>query len=356
LLNIAITFDYELFLGANNSSDSDILFEPTEEFITLLEYYKLTSTFFADICSITAHKKFQLYTYVNVFEKQLKKMLKKGHDVQLHLHPNWLLSEYKDNKWNFDTTHYTVHSFGFGSQKPLNAYNIIANGKKYLESLLQPEYSRYKCVAYRAGGYSVQPHEDLFRILHSEGILIDSSVCSNMYSSSDTISYDFRSIPKCLNWWIVPGKEFSFCGKKEDGAMFEVQIPSQRNNILKRLFNSRYNRSIRETQKRGEFISMPGAQDSQRNILKRFLEYNNTFTRLTFDSMGSDRMIPFLYEIERKHRNENAYIAIVCHPKLADKGIFSNMEAVLKVISMDSKFRFVNMRQIYDEISSLNAN
>ena len=146
MLNIAITFDYELFLGENYLSDDEILFSPTRRLEELLDSHGITSTFFADVCSVFAHKKYGLNQYVNSFEDQLRELIKHGHDVQLHLHPNWLLSEYRNEKWIFDTTHYRLHDFGFDSCD-LTVPGIIHMGKEYLEKIIFPVSSDYKCIA-----------------------------------------------------------------------------------------------------------------------------------------------------------------------------------------------------------------
>ena len=202
MLNIAITFDYELFLGRNLAESKDVLFEPTERIINLLNSYGVTSTFFADICSVFAHKKSGLKEYVDDFEAQLKRMILTGHDVQLHIHPNWLLSNYTEGEWIFDTTHYRIHNFGFDADAKTSAQSIIHGGKQYLEDLLQNVCASYKCIAYRAGGYSVQPHQELFQVLMDEGIIIDSSVCAKQFADTSANKYDFRRSPNATNWWI----------------------------------------------------------------------------------------------------------------------------------------------------------
>ena len=52
MLNICITFDYELFLGKNNAPYKEILFTPTDNLIRTLSEKGVSGTFFADVCSV----------------------------------------------------------------------------------------------------------------------------------------------------------------------------------------------------------------------------------------------------------------------------------------------------------------
>ena len=44
MLNVCITFDYELFLGKNNASYQEILFQPTDRLIELLSRKGVSGT------------------------------------------------------------------------------------------------------------------------------------------------------------------------------------------------------------------------------------------------------------------------------------------------------------------------
>ena len=55
MLNVCITFDYELFLGKNNAPYKEILFAPTDNLIRTLSEKGVSGTFFADVCSVDAH-------------------------------------------------------------------------------------------------------------------------------------------------------------------------------------------------------------------------------------------------------------------------------------------------------------
>jgi len=344
MLNIVVSYDYELFLGDNFKESSIILFEPTDRLIELMGKYGVTSTFFVDVCSVFAHKKYGLNEYVEEFTNQLQKMILNGHDVQLHIHPNWYLSEYIDGRWVFNTSHYMLHRFGYDRKNSLNVYSIIDECIEYLEKTIKPIKPDYKCIAYRAGGYSVQPHSSLFRYLREKGILIDSSVCSNLYCSSATLNYDFRKLPSSPNWWIIPEKAFDYCGTMNEGGLYEVPLLSEKNSLIKKIINQEYSQDFRVEPLNGSFIKLNDSSQVKLNLFSKAMKYMNSYALVSFDSMPAYRMIRYLSRYEKKH--DNAIVSVICHPKMVDSGELKNMERVFQELLENRKMLLTNMSNI----------
>ncbi len=350
MINVVVSFDYELFLGENYKDSNEILFKPTNKLLELLGSYQVTSTFFADVCSVLAHQKSELFEFADGFSYQLREIIDKGHDVQLHIHPNWLLSDYFDEKWHLNTSHYMIHKFGFDERKSTNAYKIIDDCINYLETIIKPINPDYKCVAYRAGGYSIQPHDKLFRYLRNKGIMIDSSVCSGQYCFSDTLNYDFRNMPLKTNWWITPDKSFEYCGEKKSGGLFEIPLLSDKNSIIKKILIKEYSDRVKTEPLNGTYIKM-NTEMTEKNptICEKVMNYTKGYALVSFDSMPAYRMIDFFNRFEKRHHRENVFVSVICHPKLVDSGVLNNMEQVLKALTRDDRFCFTNMAKIADD-------
>jgi len=350
MLSLVVSYDYELFLGENYKPFEEILIAPTNQLLDLMQKYNIKSTFFVDVCCVLAHKKFGLTDFVDAFENQVHRMLCEGHDVQLHIHPNWLVSEYLDGRWNINTTNYTLHSFGSAPSEYLNMYNIIDECIEYLQKIGQKTINNYRCIAYRAGGYSVQPHEKLFEYLYFKGIRIDSSVCKNFYCKSDTLNYDFRNVPKKANWYINPKMSFSHdCGKNSEGLL-EIPILSEKNNIFKKLFIKEYSQKIRRTPLNGSFISLSNSHSvnsRKRNKIINVINYMRSYSMISFDSMPSYRIIAFIKKYALKNSKDNPVISIICHPKMVDMGLLENMEKVFHSLQCEKNIKFTNMSEIH---------
>ena len=104
-----------------------------------------------------------------------------------------------------------------------------------MKILLQEVDSNYKCIAYRAGGYGLQPNEDvIIEALIDSGYLIDSSVVPGMYYKSNFHNIDFRNTPNLANYFI--SKEYSLT-RPSDRGIFEIPIPGENASIISLIKN-----------------------------------------------------------------------------------------------------------------------
>lgn len=157
---------------------------------------------------------------------------------------------------------------------------------------MSTENQDYKCVAYRAGGLSLQPHSELVRILRNNGILIDSSVCKNLFIESEAIKYDYRNVPSKMNWWLTPDKEFTYEGCKVEGGVFEVPVCSDNNSLFRRLFWKKAKLvlpSVSLPNERGTFINLETATKRQ-SKLRILLNYNKIYSITSFDGTAPEKL------------------------------------------------------------------
>lgn len=227
MLKICFTADHELFFGNNMADAKHVFIEPTYRLMEVLERYQIPLCLMTDVCSILRYKELNVKdnNYVDLMEEQLRYAIRGGHDVQLHIHPHWLTSNFNDGKWEFDYSRYRLHSFGFSQTDVNSVQSIIMEGKEYLLELLTPVDPEYNCIAFRAGGLCIQPEQELFAVLHAAGIKIDSSVFHGGYRNNFIEYFDFRKLPSKANWWVNPQKGLPYEADENNGV-FEVAIGS----------------------------------------------------------------------------------------------------------------------------------
>lgn len=352
MLNVALTFDYELFFGENYGTSDEILFTPTGKLLDLLDKYNVKATFFADVLSVYMHEKYGLNDYCDRFTAQIKDMISRGHDVQLHIHSHWLKSTYENGKWIFDTDSYKLHSFGFDDNSEFSVRKIIVWGKKYLEDSLIPVKSSYKCVSFRAGGYGIQPHKELFTILHENGIFIDSSVSLNQKSSGIN-SYDFTTINKLVGWWAPINGELGDDCSDRSNAMFEVPIGSVKNSLFRRLFSPKTERSLSLKHLRGTYIGSSSVDKSvakPEGKIKRVLRYGKAIRRLSFDSINYALLTKAIVDISQKYKGSSSFISLIGHPKLIEQEWLNNFESLLIEICKMDDCKPITMQDIGNSI------
>ena len=186
-MNIYITLDYELFFGTKSGSVDNCIIKPTEALLKIVEPYDIKFVFFVDVgylVKLEEHKEqySELQDDYLKITSQIKYLAKKGHGIELHIHPHWEDSYYDGNDWAFDTSRYKLADFS--SEK---IERIVT---KYTKSLTRISGQTPK--AYRAGGWSAQPFKEIGKALKANDIYIDSTVFPGGYYESSAQYYDFR--------------------------------------------------------------------------------------------------------------------------------------------------------------------
>ena len=348
MLKVCITFDYELFLGRNNAPYQEILFSPTERIVKMLREQEVSGTFFADVCSVEAHRRLGDEKYCDDFRAQLQLMTQMGQDVQLHLHTNWFTAEKVEDQIIPGKEGYRIHSFGFGADG--KAPEIIRQGKDYLTAVCGAVKPDYRCVAFRAGGFSVQPEKELFEALVQQGIVIDSSVVPHM--RADTLnSYDFTDVPKRLNWWVDPALGLSEAVRPGPNTLLEIPIATARPRLLQAAGKPKSELSLPSHKPLGEYVK-GGQPPKKKNALARQYHRLFDYRYVSLDTRYYLRVMEDLAYIYSKYRldRSDGYICLICHPKLADEARIENIKKLTQEIKKQpQRYRFADFTEICRE-------
>lgn len=294
-MKVFLTFDYELFFGEDPGTIEKCMLEPTNDLFRLAENMDVQYTFFVDVGFLVAADKYdQLNDEVSKVEGQIRDMIKRGHDVQLHIHPHWERAEYKDGKWEMNVKGaYRLHDFGPEERKA-----IIRKYKKRIEELIGRKVS-----VLRAGGWCIQPFSDLKGALKEEGVIADTSVIRGDFMLTDEYALDFREAPEKDEYRF----EDDVCVEDPNGSFTEYPITSMRYSplffwrlySLGRLFPGRH-KMIGD----GNFLSQGGRK---KKVLKTY-SYNHIST----DGYFSSKLEQGLNMCENKGFQK---MVVIGHPK-----------------------------------------
>ena len=223
-MNIFLTFDYELYFGERSGSVQKCIIDPTEMLMKVSEKHGVKLVQFVDVGFLIKLDEFrkQFPTLENDYEllkNQLHQLVKNGHEIQLHIHPHWEDSFFDGSKWVINIDRYRIHDFDDASIK-----SIV---KRYIDELAKYT-DRKKIIAYRAGGWCIQPFEKLKASLKENDITIDSSVFKNGFYESQHYSYDFRNTSNKSRWKF----ENDPCSENVEGNFLEIPIASRLNSPL----------------------------------------------------------------------------------------------------------------------------
>jgi hypothetical protein len=357
MLNVCITFDYEIFFGKNYFNDEQILFEPTNKLLEILNKYNVSATFFADVCSVSRHKELGLELYPERFKNQLIDLSLNKQDIQLHIHPHWYNSKFVDHNWIFDNNSYSINNFPYAKENNnlLTVEKIIREGKEYLESLLKSINKSYQCIAYRAGGFSIQPEEKLFNTLIGMGIKIDSSVANGLEAKDEINAYSFKKTPSCAHWWVNPTIGVKKEGIASNENILEISVATIQDRPKKWFLSlsNAYHKKKVKYELRGTYMS------PQKHVKKSKLRHALTLIEkrwnnpiiVSLDAYDAKVLWGCLKHLFKKYKAENhdVFITIIGHPKLMNEERLQNFEAFLKLYEKNkNNIRFVTMADIYN--------
>ena len=190
-IHLALTHDWEL-RGDGSGDIEQIQFAPLRRLQKIYAKFSARTTFLPDVMQQLRFRQVEskhpdLKELADSWDEHVRTAFRQGHDIQLHLHPQWLNAEYEAGRWQMN-----------GDWSILNydrevAYAMLAETKQYLEDLLQPVNSTYRCLAFRAGALAAAPSNHLFESLVERGIQLDVSIAGGVFVNNQTLQLDYRN-------------------------------------------------------------------------------------------------------------------------------------------------------------------
>lgn len=289
--NILLTYDYEVFFVKFGTIDNSLLI-PTSELVKEMDRHSMKGTFFVDVLFLDYLRRQGDNAAYDRIINQLKWVLSCGHRIELHIHPHWLDTD----KGIVDFKRYRLQTFSEEEQS-----SIFAKGLEILYSIAKSEDANYKVLAYRAGGWCVQPFSELYNTFKEYDIRIDSSVASGMYQKSSSHFFDFRN---------APNKEYYNFSKeitveKTDGEFVEIPITTFKTNPINKL----YKRWIAKTNKK----QITSYGDGHGMTVSKFVLLRKLFERRAMFSIDGVFDLEHMFELMKK--SELDTITFISHPK-----------------------------------------
>ena len=188
---LALTHDWEL-RGDGSGDIEQIQFAPLRQLQKIYAKFGARTTFLPDVMQQLRFRQFEskhpeLKEWADSWNEHVRTAFRQGHDIQLHLHPQWLNARYENGRWQMDG------DWSILKYDREVAYAMLADTKKYLEDLLQPFDATYRCLAFRAGALAAAPSDHLFKSLIELGIELDVSIGGGVFVNNQTLQLDYRN-------------------------------------------------------------------------------------------------------------------------------------------------------------------
>lgn len=187
---LALTHDWEL-RGDGSGDIEELQFAPLRRLLRIYEQAGVRATFLPDVMQQLTFRRRQtehleLKSMADRWDDHARKAFRSGHDVQLHLHPQWLNGEYANGHWHLPG------EWSIVKYDRQTARSMLEQSQRYLEQLLRPLDQNYRCIAFRAGALAAAPSDHLFETLANLGIQLDVSIAPGLVANDHNLGLDYR--------------------------------------------------------------------------------------------------------------------------------------------------------------------
>jgi hypothetical protein len=330
MLKLIFTLDYEIH-GNGDGCAAELMVSPTARILDLFDDFGAKLTIMADTVEIMKFREHREYSgqspgVYGLIENQLKDAARRGHDVQLHLHPAYAHASYSGGRWILDLSEYDLARLSYD-----RIYGLVREGKRFLEELLGSVRPGYRCLAFRAANWSMNPSQNIIRALLANGISIDTSIFK--YGKRDgLVRFDYSKAESHMCPWPVDPSEV--CRRDDTGELFEFPIYCEARSLWAFLSAARFRR-LRESW-RHRFADQSLTPDARQAGLAvgararglRELtalaawKFSSIFKKyawkLDFNQCSGRQMMSALRRAGAQHRSPETDLPVVCigHSKL----------------------------------------
>ena len=318
-MKIFLTYDYELFFGSKPGTVKNSIIRPVKKLLKIADLYNINYNFFVDVGyliklnELTNKKnKISLKQDFNSIYNNLKLLMTKGHDLQLHIHPHWEDSTYHNDTWKLNTSKYRLHEFD-----NIDIINIITKYKNFLEEIKEDKIS-----AFRAGGWSIQPFNLIKQGLIKNDILIDSTVFKGGYYNSNYQYYNFKSTPNKDYW------KFENDPLKEDKEGKFIELPISSIKLSPRFYIYYSLIKLLKLKHHKPFGDGNPIQPSSKNILNFFTK--SSISPVSLDGFKSKYILNSVIENQKLFGQQNSIFVAIGHPKAQTNYSLKNLEKFIR--------------------------
>jgi hypothetical protein len=357
MIHLALTHDWEL-RGDGSGDIEEIQFAPLRRLLEIYKKFGARTTFMPDVMQQIKFRGLEndiseLKASADSWDQHAREAFQQGHDIQLHLHSQWSDAKYENGKWRL------CGEWSLLKYDPDDAKAMIADSKRYLENLLRPLDSNYRCIAFRGSALAIAPSTRLLSSLADLEIEIDVSVAPGFYLNNQTLQLDYRDCDETFLPYsprmddarrVSPRRERIVCVPLNHFYGSRVEVTKQNLALVgNRLRNQKSKSSIA--------ASVPPRLDSERRGLGRVYEkliepalkgkyFVSDTGRLNYPLMRE--MLASIRERARETGLPQLPVVITNHPK--DIRDWSGLERFIGEVAEAQDIEFITLSEVAQKL------
>ena len=360
--NLCLTLDYELF-GSGSGDVFQHIIEPTNRLLAICSEYNIKLSIFFEVVEYWKIKEYYekgvsmgyQSNPAEAMREQIIRAYKQGHDIQLHVHPQWIDAKYVNKKWILNLDYWRLPQVPLEANETISMglNDLIKNGKQCLEEWLQAINPDYQCNIIRAGAYNVDPSQKLIKVLKDNGFIADSSVYYGGIMNSKLSKYDYSGLSHQIPYWYC--SKSSFLKKDNSGSgILELPVFAQNIRRIHKYDWVRVKSALKNRKNAVEKFKNSSLKKTKWETLKFMFEKEAvTWDFCLFSSFKMKRYFKKVNEIQAKSSYPFHPFVLVGHPK-----DFYYSDALNYIIQYNrkQKGRFLTVSETVEKIKSAAVN
>jgi peptidoglycan/xylan/chitin deacetylase (PgdA/CDA1 family) len=162
------TVDYEIY-GNGEGALRELVHEPAERIYNVFAKHGQRFVVFIEVAELEMIDRFKTDSALPSIQEQIKRIYREGHELGLHIHPQWYNAHYEYGRWTLD----------------FNEYNLCVLPRERITQIVDRGIDHFRAIlgvpdfrpfSYRAGNWLFQPTRDIAAVLAAKGIRIDTSL------------------------------------------------------------------------------------------------------------------------------------------------------------------------------------
>ena len=226
MIECIFTLDYEIY-GNGRGSLEELVREPAERLRAIFGKYQVPMVVFVEAAELEMIERLGTDPAIDPVKDQVRELARLGHEIGLHIHPQWYRGTCASGEWDLDYSEYSLCSL------PKARINeLVGRAVGWLGGALGR--SDFTPFSFRAGNWLFQPSGDLADVLTGHGLGLDSSVYKGGRQRRHGL--DYRPSLKNGYYW-----NFSKDINKQDpyGTLLEVPIYTRQVPVWRMLTSKR---------------------------------------------------------------------------------------------------------------------
>jgi hypothetical protein len=162
------TIDYEIY-GNGQGDLRELVFEPALKLAEIFQQARARLVVFVEAAELEMIEAAEADPAIGLVQDQIRRFRAEGHEIGLHLHPQWYNARRENGSWALDESEYNLCTL-----RRERMEWMLRKAIAYLRRILsEPGFTP---LSFRAGNWLLQPSATAAAVLAGEGIRVDSSV------------------------------------------------------------------------------------------------------------------------------------------------------------------------------------